>query len=282
MHIIHTIEQLERNLEELERARSSSKAAAEYRALIKRGTCFLPYISSAGLSFAPSRFIGYVDNQLKKHTANPSKDGRITNSAINQLMGTAPCANSSLEQAYIDFCENIGVAPSKKGSFGVKRKYWITPEAITAIENKTEEQINQNTDLTATEKSQLIRARIGQGIFRTDLIRMWGQCSISGCDIIPILRASHIKPWRLSENAERLDKFNGLLLSPNLDALFDKGLISFTDHGDLLISNRLTEDALQSLGISRNSKIKLKPAHLKYMKWHRDNLFSDAISKPQK
>lgn len=281
MHIIDTIEQLEKNIEELERARSSSKAAEEYRALIKRGTCFLPYMSSVGLSFAPSRFIGYRDNQLKKHAANATKDGRITNSAINQLLGTAPRIDSTLEQEYIDFCEKIGVSPTKKGSFGVERKYWITPEAITAIENRTEEKINKSTALTTTEKSQLIRARIGQGIFRTNLIQMWGQCSISGCDIIPILRASHIKPWRLSENAERLDKFNGLLLSPNLDALFDKGLISFTDNGDLLISNSLTDAALQLLGISKNSRVKLKPAHLKYIKWHRENLFFDAISKPQ-
>ncbi|HET9245398.1 MAG TPA: HNH endonuclease signature motif containing protein, partial [Xanthobacteraceae bacterium] len=54
------------------------------------------------------------------------------------------------------------------------------------------------------------------------------------------LRASHIKPWRESSDRERLDPANGLLLTANLDALFNDGLIAFDDEGQMLVSAQLT------------------------------------------
>jgi len=83
MKTITTHEQIQTNIAELERVRmSEDEELEEYRRLIKRGTCFLPYETKAGLSFAPSRFIGYVENKVATHAGNPNRDGRITNSAI--------------------------------------------------------------------------------------------------------------------------------------------------------------------------------------------------------
>jgi len=88
-----------------------------------------------------------------------------------------------------------------------------------------------SNELTPTEKDALVKARRGQGKFREAVLSYWGNCAVSNCSELFLLRASHIKPWKDSTNTERLDRYNGLLLNPNLDAAFDKGLISFADDG---------------------------------------------------
>jgi putative restriction endonuclease len=276
MNLITTLDQIENNIAELERGRNAKgKELEEYQALIKRGTCFLPYESQLGLSFAPSRFIGYIENTLVTHSDNPNRDGRVTNTAIKKLIGHWPREHIDLEQAYIAFCGAIGISPSKTGAFGVARKYWVTTEISKLIENSAEKNIYQNPNLSETEKQQLVKARIGQGVFRENLIAMWHKCCVTGCDYIGVLRASHIKPWRDSRNDERLDKFNGLLLSPNLDALFDKGIISFKDSGEVMVSSQLSDSARKALGCPDEVKVHLLPEHAKYMAWHRENVFLD-------
>jgi predicted restriction endonuclease len=65
--------------------------------------------------------------------------------------------------------------------------------------------------------------------------------------------ASHIKPWRASDNTERLDTYNGLLLLPNLDKAFDLGFITFTERGRIIVSNQLEESG--KLGIDSGMRI---------------------------
>lgn len=126
-----------------------------------------------------------------------------------------------------------------------------------------------------TEKERLQAARIGQGDFRNALIVAWdGTCPLAGVDHLQLLRASHIKPWRSSTNAERLDPFNGLLLAVHVDALFDRGLISFQDNGALLISNTLSQKNLERLGIVRGANISgLDVRHRAYLAHHRAHCF---------
>ena len=126
-----------------------------------------------------------------------------------------------------------------------------------------------------TEKERLQAARIGQGDFRNALVVAWvGRCPLVGVDHLPLLRASHIKPWRSSTNAERLDPFNGLLLAVHVDALFDRGLISFEDTGTLLISSMLSQDNLGRLGIVRGAMISgLDARHGAYLAHHRAHCF---------
>ena len=64
-----------------------------------------------------------------------------------------------------------------------------------------------------------------------------------------MLKASHIKPWNISDDYERLDEYNGLLLTPNLDAAFDSGLISFDKDGVILISKKPRDEQKATLGI---------------------------------
>lgn len=111
------------------------------------------------------------------------------------------------------------------------------------------EKLDGRTDIPDTIRKALIDARLGQGKFRTDLMNSFsGGCAVSGLMLSPALRASHIVPWRSSTDEERLDPNNGLLLSANLDALFDRHLITFDTEGRVVLSKLLTESDLANLG----------------------------------
>ena len=101
-------------------------------------------------------------------------------------------------------------------------------------------------DAKKTAKQTLIEARLGQGQFQANVAKWWnGQCAVTGCSIVPLLRASHIKPWRDSSNRDRLNPANGIFLAAHLDALFDCGAISFADDGTMLVSAKIADDLKQ-------------------------------------
>lgn len=133
------------------------------------------------------------------------------------------------------------------------------------------EEIIANPAIDSTEKINLVKARIGQGAFRQRLVGLWSSCSVTGYKDISLLIASHIKPWRASNNTERLDEFNGLLLVPNLDKAFDTGLITFDEDGKISISSQLVEPKI--IGITNDLCVSLKPGNEAYMKFHRTEVF---------
>lgn len=135
------------------------------------------------------------------------------------------------------------------------------------------ESILSQGDVTDTEKASLLKVRIGQGNFRQKLIALWGGCAVTGYKDPAMLVASHIKPWCASSNAERLDEYNGLLLTPALDRAFDAGLVSFNEAGNILISPLLQE--AEKLGVIASMAVELQSEHQKYMKFHRERVFRD-------
>ncbi len=134
-------------------------------------------------------------------------------------------------------------------------------------------EINQSTSLDNTEKAILVNTRIGQGLFRENLISYWKGCAITGYRDPRFLIASHIKPWRASNNQERLDTFNGVLLLPNLDKAFDLGFLTFNEKGKMIISNQLEQH--QTLGIESNMVVNLVKQHQEYMAYHREEVFKE-------
>jgi len=142
----------------------------------------------------------------------------------------------------------------------------------TSIEKDIAEIISSETK-GPTEKAQFINARIGQGQFRKSLLSYWGECAVTGVGYSAMLLASHIKPWSKSSDYERLDQFNGLLLTPNLDRAFDQGLISFAETGLILLSKSLK--GAQKLGINSEMNIELTKEHQQYMKFHREIVFKN-------
>lgn len=125
-----------------------------------------------------------------------------------------------------------------------------------------------------TEAERLAVQRVGQDLYRSALMDYWqGRCCVTGLAVPALLRASHIKPWaHCQSDEERLDVFNGFLLAPHVDALFDGGWISFSDQGSLIVSDALPYAARTQLGVSPEWTIRnLKPAHAPYLMFHRAN-----------
>lgn len=158
----------------------------------------------------------------------------------------------------------------------------MLPRLIEALEDKSVIKIEGEavrvagssvTPVTTVER--LSAARVGQGEFRASLIAIWGgSCPISHVDAVELLRASHIKPWADSTDNERLDPYNGLLLCAHVDVLFDRGWISFSNDGSILISDALSGANMKRLGINRGMALSgLIAEHEQYLDYHRDKVF---------
>ncbi len=129
-----------------------------------------------------------------------------------------------------------------------------------------------------TEAERLVVQRVGQNLFRDGLIELWeGHCAVTGLAVPALLRASHIKPWADCESdAERLDVYNGFLLAPHLDAVFDLGFITVQDDGAIVISTALDEGSRAILGLEFPVGVRdLAAGHRKYLSWHRQYVFRD-------
>ena len=127
-----------------------------------------------------------------------------------------------------------------------------------------------------TTKLNINNTRIGQHSFRKAVLKYWKSCAVTGCSVLGVLKASHIKPWANAQPNERLDSFNGILLIANFDALFDCGLITFTNDGNILISKRINPDQYDKLGIHSDLKLrKINTAHFPYLQYHRVHVFID-------
>lgn len=131
------------------------------------------------------------------------------------------------------------------------------------------QQVRVDPALKPTEKAALIKARQGQGRYRSNLIKLWKGCAVTGCRDQSLLVASHLKPWSKATNSERLDSYNGLLLSPTWDRLFDQGLASLEENGKMLLSPYLSSKDRTALGVSIEAKISICEHHLPYVRHHR-------------
>ena len=125
-----------------------------------------------------------------------------------------------------------------------------------------------------TERSGLVTSRVGQGAYRKRIIHRWEyQCAVTGFDKLNLLIASHIVPWSEANNEERLDVNNGILLSPNYDALFDKHLMSFEKDGSILLSDSIAAEAYRKIGVTGTEKIRgLNSVNHEYLERHRIHL----------
>lgn len=116
-------------------------------------------------------------------------------------------------------------------------------------EHHIETQIESDNSVRETEKTALIRARRGQGLFKERVFAIESRCRITSVENPIHLVARHRKPWRDATNEERLDGENGLLLTPSIDHLFDRGFIGFEDSGTLIISPVAHKPSLARMGI---------------------------------
>jgi len=140
-------------------------------------------------------------------------------------------------------------------------------------------EINADASVPETTRLAVVLARRGQGIFKQNVQKIETSCRVTKVDQIEHLRASHCKPWRDATNAERVDGENGLLLTPAIDHLFDRGFISFENNGDLLVSPVAHRLSLERMGVDASQKLNVgafSQGQRSYLDFHRDNVFLEA------
>lgn len=146
----------------------------------------------------------------------------------------------------------------------------LPDELLVAFQKKTEALPK------STEAERLVVQRVGQDLFRVGLVDYWeGRCAVTGLAVVELLRASHIKPWAdCATDAERLDVYNGLLLAPQLDAAFDRGLVTVADDGAIVVSGLLGAEERRLLGLDGPLGAReLEDGHRSYLRWHREKVF---------
>ena len=157
------------------------------------------------------------------------------------------------------------------------------PRRVNELENllnfnndtwvKEIDNISTDNSLIGKEKEVIIKARVNQGHYREMLLRKYKKCCLCGLSDSRMLIASHIKPWSKSEANEKVDIYNGLLLCPNHDKVFDNGLITFDSNGSIIISEQLSYNDRLLLNLKEDMKITFNEKSAKYMIYHRNNVF---------
>lgn len=152
----------------------------------------------------------------------------------------------------------------------------VIPEPALMWETELTKRIESDPAMTETEKAALVMARRGQGLFRKNVRLIEHACRITSVDRDEHLRASHCKPWRDSSNHERLDGENGLLLTPSIDHLFDRGFISFESNGRVLVSPVAHRESLRRMGVRVDEAINVgvfSSGQRQYLEFHREHVF---------
>lgn len=242
-------------------------------------------IEKAGHDHGFEYVSAYTDSQVQMASArHPAQvlvrlDGGCFILSFSALM-TAQL-NNELARSFPEFLFDDGVfqATDQNALAALLRR---AAELAHALPNQVVRDFDANLqqaldqmpeDLKGTEVERLVRQRVGQQAFRSAMLDYWGgACAVTGVAIPEVLRASHAKPWaECDSDTERLDVFNGFLLSANLDALFDRFLITFSDAGELLMSPRITPADQVLLSLDRPQKLRwLAAEHLPYLHYHRE------------
>ncbi|MDE2490599.1 MAG: HNH endonuclease [Elusimicrobia bacterium] len=175
----------------------------------------------------------------------------------------------------------LGVEAQELVSTTSNRPNLIEPKmaarGIDEWEDKIQESIKANKSIPETERKAIIRARRGQGLFKQNVMNIETACRVTKVDNPAHLIGSHIKPWRDSNNDERLDGENGLLLTPSVDHLFDRGFITFEGNGKVLLSPVADERSLKRMGVEAGMDVgTFSRGQRDYLEFHRDSVFLTA------
>ena len=171
--------------------------------------------------------------------------------------------------------EAISVSDIAQGISRVERDSPAPERDIEEWEQRLEVAIATDMAIRETERATLVQARRGQGLFRENVRSIERACRITRVERMEHLIASHIQPWRDSNNEQRLDGENGLLLTPTVDHLFDKGFISFENSGQLIQSPVADQTSLKRMGIHLESRVNVgafSQGQRLYLDFHRENV----------
>ena len=164
----------------------------------------------------------------------------------------------------------------------IGQAYWESLGAVGAFQappEPTDQEIMADATIPGpTFREQLVRARRGQGVFRSNVLLRETFCRVTRVDEPRHLKASHIKLWRAASDAERLDGANGLLLSPHIDHLFDDGYITFSASQQLIVVPDVRDKLLDAWGIDGEVQVgEFSREQGGYLDYHRANIFKRSL-----
>lgn len=171
--------------------------------------------------------------------------------------------------------EAAGVADVGQEVSRIERDSPEPEQDIEEWERRVEVAIVTDPVMRETERTALVQARRGQGQFRDNVRSIERACRITKVERMEHLIASHVQPWRDSSNEQRLDGENGLLLTPTVDHLFDKGFISFENSGQLIVSPVADPKSLQRMGVDPGGRVNVgafSEGQRRYLEFHRENV----------
>ncbi len=219
----------------------------------------------------PVRFVEFprplrtMEHAEELHSVLPAKDSPLSSTGV----GVRTVFLSAVPDAMV-----MALRRLLEGQVEEVEDKIRTSVGAELLDDRAEEIIRLRSDIGPVEKEHLIRARRGHGLFRRNLEEIEGGCRLTQLLDRRHLLASHIKPWRESNDAEKLDGFNGLLFSPHIAHLFDRGYISFADDGTLLISRHLNPRVLNVWNLETSAKIEaFRPEQRVYLDHHRREVF---------
>ena len=156
----------------------------------------------------------------------------------------------------------------------------VPSDDLELWENTIEQQVASDPSVGDTEREAIIRARRGQGRFKENVSKVESRCRVTGVENPAHLIASHCKPWRDSSNEERLNGENGLLLTPTIDHLFDRGFIGFEDGGRLIVSPVADHPSLIRMGIDPDGELNVgsfSSGQKQFLEFHRTAVLLQSI-----
>lgn len=237
-----------------------------------------PDFGTAGATWSNEGWLVPVDFAELKTQIRPKDHISLIRPHLPEKYSPLQISGDGLQSVYLanvpqPMAETLIELIGPEYSSALKHLLAETDEDV-APEDQEEAAIKGRTDIGATEKEQLVKSRRGQGIFKANVRLNENGCRVTGVTDPHHLRASHIKPWKDSTDEEKLNGCNGLLLAPHVDHLFDKGFISFSDTGELLVSPKLDGGVLAKWGVSEPMNVgQFNPSQSEFLAFHRQSIF---------
>lgn len=155
----------------------------------------------------------------------------------------------------------------------------VVADDIEDWERRMEQKIRLDKTIPETQRLAIVRSRIGQGLFKDRVRKIETRCRLTGVENQTHLIASHCKPWRNASDEERLNGENGLLLTPSIDHLFDRGFIGFDNNGELIVSPAAHRPSLQKMGIETEQVVNVgsfSQGQRAFLEFHRESVLLKA------
>ncbi len=220
-------------------------------------------------------FYTWLVNEKGLSTATASKYNLVIKNRISEWLPSYELPQNSIDfEALKQIIESLDIYKERNtvGNYMYSSALNYYGKYLKELDIQNRDIFSEDQKFTS-EAEKLIKVRLVQNKFRKGLFDLNQFCVVTGFKNTQFLIASHIKPWSVSSDEERLDPYNGLLLTPNFDRLFDKGLISFRHDGEILISQQLTQTEQEFFNIPHHAIIQFGSRYQKYFEFHQNEIF---------